>query len=111
MKKTKIVCTMGPTSSNIDVIKKMIKSGMNVARFNMSHGNHDSHLALINAVKTARSEMNEPIAIMIDLKGPEIRIRQFESGKVYLKKGSQYESLFYYLSVVTASVSVCSLNI
>jgi len=90
MKKTKIVCTMGPATESLEVVKKLIKEGMNVARFNMSHGTHEYHEKLINVVKQARSELNVPIAIMIDLKGPEIRIRQFENGKVCLKNGQKF---------------------
>ena len=90
MKKTKIVCTMGPSTDNIEVVKKMLKCGMNVARFNMSHGTHEYHKKLIDMVKIARDEMGMPCSIMIDLKGPEIRIRQFEEGKVKLKSGSKF---------------------
>ena len=90
MKKTKIVCTIGPASSDLETAKKMIKAGMNVARFNMSHGNHESHGALVSIIKKAREEMNACVALMIDLKGPEIRIRQFENGKVVLKRGQKF---------------------
>ena len=90
MKRTKIVCTMGPASADVEIVKKMIKSGMNVARFNMSHGNHESHRKLINIVKQAREELGCPVAIMIDLKGPEIRIRQFENGGIVLKRSQQF---------------------
>jgi len=90
MKKTKIVCTMGPATENVEVVKKMMKCGMNVARFNMSHGTHEYHKFLIDIVKQARAELNLPCAIMIDLKGPEIRIRQFENGRVNLKTGSKF---------------------
>lgn len=84
MNKTKIVCSIGPASSDIETIEKMIDSGMNVARFNMSHGTHESHKALIDAVKKARINKNKPVAIMIDTKGPEIRIKQFADGKIVL---------------------------
>ena len=90
MRKTKIVCTMGPASENIDVVKKMLKSGMNVARFNMSHGTHEYHKLLIDNVKNAREELSIPCSIMIDLKGPEIRVRQFENDKVCLKTGAKF---------------------
>ena len=90
MKKTKIVCTIGPASSDFDTMKKMIRAGMNVARFNMSHGTHESHLKMINTLKQAREELGAPVAIMIDLKGPEIRIKQFEEGKVVLKRGQKF---------------------
>lgn len=90
MNKTKIVCTMGPACSDIETIKKMINAGMNVARFNMSHGTHESHKKLIDLVKQAREELDTPVAIMIDTKGPEIRIKQFESGKIFLRTGQEF---------------------
>ena len=83
--KTKIVCTMGPACNDIETIKDMMRAGMNVARFNMSHGTHESHKAHMDLVKKARYELGLPVAIMLDTKGPEIRIRQFENGKVILK--------------------------
>ncbi len=87
MNRTKIVCSIGPTSSDIKTLEKMIDAGMNVARFNMSHGTHESHKALIDAVKQARANKNKPVAILIDTKGPEIRIKQFENGKIMLNDG------------------------
>ena len=90
MKKTKIVCTLGPATASVEIMKKMIKAGMNVARFNMSHGTHESHLELINNLKRARAELGVPVAIMIDLKGPEIRIRQFENGSIMLQRGARF---------------------
>ncbi len=87
MNKTKIVCSIGPTSASVEILEKMIDAGMNVARFNMSHGTHESHRQLIDAVKYAREKKNKPVAILIDTKGPEIRIKQFENGKIMLKKG------------------------
>ncbi len=90
MNRTKIVCSIGPTSSSVPVLERMIDAGMDVARFNMSHGTHQSHKALIDAVKTARENKHAPVAIMVDTKGPEIRIKQFENGKVVLKSGSTF---------------------
>lgn len=90
MKKTKIVCTLGPASNSKSIIKQMILNGMNVARLNMSHGTHESHHELITLVKEARKELNVPVAIMIDTKGPEIRVGQFEKGGVDLIKGSKF---------------------
>ncbi len=87
MKKSKIICTIGPASGSPSMIKEMIKAGMNVARLNMSHGNHDIHADYINAVKVQREKLGEPVSIMCDLKGPEIRIKQFENGKVVLDNG------------------------
>ena len=90
MKKTKIVCTLGPSSSKVSTIKKMIAMGMNVARFNMSHGNEISHKQLIDAVKQAREELNQPVGIMLDTKGPEIRIGVFENSSVNLKDKDKF---------------------
>lgn len=90
MNKTKIVCSIGPASSSVETLEKMIDAGMNVARFNMSHGTHESHKLLIDTVKQARQNKNKPIAIMIDTKGPEIRVKQFENGKIMLKEGDKF---------------------
>lgn len=90
MKKTKIVCTLGPSSNNLSTIREMILSGMNVARLNMSHANHTNHKELINLVKQAREELNLPVGIMIDTKGPEIRVGLFEDGSIMLKEGKEF---------------------
>ena len=90
MKKTKIVCTLGPSSSNLDTVKNMILSGMNTARFNMSHQDHKTHKQLIDLVKQAREELNLPIGILVDTKGPEIRVGQFEDGYINLKEGKEF---------------------
>lgn len=90
MNKTKIICSIGPTCNNVQTLEKMIDAGMNVARFNMSHGTHESHKALIEAVKQARENKHTPIGILIDTKGPEIRIKQFKNGKISLKKDEMF---------------------
>ena len=90
MNKTKIVCTIGPSCSDIDTLKEMMHAGMSVARFNMSHGTHESHKKLMDLVKQARFELGLPVAIMLDTKGPEIRIKQFKTGKVMLEKGQNF---------------------
>lgn len=90
MRKTKIVCTLGPATDNYNTVKKLIKAGMNVARINMSHGNYVEHSARIKMVKDAREELNIPVAILIDTKGPEIRIRTFESGIAQLNEGDYF---------------------
>ena len=87
MKKTKIVCTIGPASNNEKTLKKMIEAGMNVARFNFSHGDYKTQEANLELVKKLRAEMKRPIATMMDTKGPEIRFRDFEGGKISVKKG------------------------
>ena len=75
MNKTKIVCTIGPACSDEETLRQMMLAGMDVARFNMSHGTHDSHRELIDKVKKVRFELGLPVSIMIDTKGPEIRIK------------------------------------
>ena len=73
MKKTKIICTMGPNTENEDTLREMIIAGMDVARFNFSHGTHEEQLAKFNLLKKVREELNIPVAAMLDTKGPEIR--------------------------------------
>lgn len=90
MRKTKIVCTLGPATDSYVMIKKLIKAGMNVARINMSHGTHAEHAARIKMVKDAREELNTAVAILLDTKGPEIRIRTFEGGKAELIEGDYF---------------------
>ena len=87
MKKTKIVCTIGPSSNNEKTLREMIEAGMNVARFNFSHGDYKTQEANLELVKKLRTEMKRPVATMMDTKGPEIRFRDFEGGKITLKKG------------------------
>lgn len=90
MKKTKIVCTLGPASESKDVLCELVSSGMNVARLNFSHGTHDEHQARINSVKEIRREKSKPIAILLDTKGPEIRTGTFKEGTVQLEEGQLY---------------------
>lgn len=90
MRKTKIVCTIGPASSSEAVLKKMIDAGMNVARFNFSHGTHEQHRKTIDTIKKVREEMDVPVAIMLDTKGPEYRIKTFENGKITLCDGDVF---------------------
>ena len=90
MRKTKIICTLGPSSSDENTIREMIKAGMNVARLNFSHGTHETHKVLIDRVKKVRDELGAPVAIMLDTKGPEYRIRTFKDGPVTLKDGAEF---------------------
>ncbi len=90
MRKTKIVCTLGPASQTKDVIIGLCKAGMNVARMNFSHNTHEDHQKRIDLVKEVRNELNLPIAIMLDTKGPEYRIKTFENGKIVLADGSTF---------------------
>jgi len=89
MQKTKMVFTIGPTSDNEKVLSELIKAGMNAARLNFSHGSHEEHGNRIKLVKKLRTELNKPIAIMLDTKGPEIRTKDF-SDKVELKEGNRF---------------------
>ncbi|MBR3006203.1 MAG: pyruvate kinase [Erysipelotrichaceae bacterium] len=90
MKKTKIVCTIGPSSNNEEMLRKMIAAGMNVARFNFSHGSHETQKANLDLVRKVREEMGVAVATMMDTKGPEIRFRDFENGKISLEKGQDF---------------------
>ena len=90
MRKTKILATLGPASKNVDTIKQMIKNGMDAARVNFSHDTHESHTETINMLKQAREELNKPIPLVLDTKGPEIRIKSFEADKLYLEQGAEF---------------------
>ena len=90
MKRTKIICTVGPACANRETLKAMIEAGMNVARFNFSHGTHEDHKKLMDLVKEVRTELGKPIAIMLDTKGPEYRIKTFAGGKVTLEDGQRF---------------------
>ena len=90
MRKTKIICTIGPASDNEKTLTAMCHAGMNVARLNFSHGTHEEHLDKINLVKSVREKLGLPIAIMLDTKGPEYRIKTFENKKVYLNDGDKF---------------------
>lgn len=89
MRKTKIVCTIGPSSEQLDVLKELLVSGMNVARLNFSHGTHDEHRYRIKQIKKASEETGIPVALMLDTKGPEVRIGLLENGKVFLHEGKE----------------------
>lgn len=90
MRKTKIICTIGPASENEETLTKMIDAGMNVARLNFSHGSHDEHQKKIDLIKAVRDKLNMPIPIMLDTKGPEFRIKTFKDGKVTINDGDQF---------------------
>lgn len=90
MKKTKIICTVGPSTDKPGVLEAMIEAGMNVARFNFSHGNHQDHAARIALVRAAAEKAGKPVALLLDTKGPEMRIGKFAEGKVHLQEGQQF---------------------
>ena len=88
MRKTKIICTLGPATDGI--LPEMIKAGMNVARMNFSHGSHEEHKARMDAVKAARKELGMPVGIMLDTKGPEIRTKTYKDGKIEIVEGQEF---------------------
>lgn len=90
MKKTKIICTLGPASDSEKVLSKLIDAGMNVARLNFSHGTHEEHAEKIARIKKVREEKKVPLPIMLDTKGPEFRIKTFKDGKITLKEGDTF---------------------
>ncbi len=90
MRKTKIVCTLGPASNSEEIIEKLILSGMDAARFNFSHGTHETHLALLTRFKHVRDSLGRPVATILDTKGPEIRIRTFRCGQIALAEGDAF---------------------
>ncbi|KAI4453484.1 pyruvate kinase [Holotrichia oblita] len=90
MNKTKIVCTLGPATADDDVLRALMKSGMNVARQNFSHGDHSSHKKVFEQVKRIRTELGLPIASLLDTRGPEVRVKQFKDGKVTLKDNEDF---------------------
>ena len=90
MRKTKIVCTLGPSTDKEGVLREMIQAGMNVARFNFSHGTHAEHKARLDTLKALREELDVPVAAMLDTKGPEIRLKDFANGSVRLTAGQEF---------------------
>ena len=90
MRKTKIVCTIGPASSDRAVFADMCRAGMNVARLNFSHGTHEEQKAKLDMIRSVREELGLPIAILLDTKGPEYRIRTFRNGKITLNDGDTF---------------------
>ncbi len=107
MKKTKIVCTMGPTTEKPGVMEKMIEAGMNVARFNFSHGDHAEHSVRINMVREAAKKVNKPVAILLDTKGPEMRLGNFVQGKVTIEQGQKF---IITSRDVEGTKDICSVN-
>ena len=90
MRKTKIICTLGPASDTPEMMEALIKSGMNVARFNFSHGSHQEHKGRLDTLKAAREKLDIPVGALLDTKGPEIRLKTFAEGKEVLEAGQTF---------------------
>ena len=88
MRKTKIVCTIGPASESIEKLEQLMEAGMNVARLNFSHGNHEEHAARIQNIREAAKKIGKNIAILLDTKGPEIRTHNMVNGTIELTAGT-----------------------
>ena len=90
MRKTKIICTLGPSTDKKGVLRELIANGMNVARFNFSHGSHEEHLGRLEKLKALREELGKPVAALLDTKGPEIRLKDFKNGVENLVAGQTF---------------------
>lgn len=90
MRKTKIVCTLGPATDNEEVLRQMMLEGMNVARCNFSHATYDEHKKRMDMIKKLRKEVGQPVAILLDTKGPEVRVKNFKDGRVTLEEGQLF---------------------
>ena len=90
MRKTKIICTLGPSTDKEGVLRDLIANGMNVARFNFSHGSHEEHLGRLEKLKALREELGKPVAALLDTKGPEIRLKDFKNGTEMLEAGQTF---------------------
>ena len=90
MRKTKIICTLGPSTDKDGVLRELIANGMNVARFNFSHGSHEEHKGRLDLLKSLREELGKPVAALLDTKGPEIRLKDFKNGTEMLDAGQTF---------------------
>ena len=90
MRKTKIVCTLGPATNDVEIMKQLIQNGMDAARINFSHGTYETHAETIAKLKQAREELNAPIPLILDTKGPEIRVKTFKEDKVRLEEDATF---------------------
>ena len=90
MRKTKIVCTLGPSTDHEEVLRQMMAEGMDVARCNFSHGTYEDHRRRMDVVKKLRREVGRPVAILLDTRGPEVRVKNFKEGKVVLEEGQLF---------------------
>ena len=90
MRRTKIICTLGPATDEGNVLRDMMYAGMNVARMNFSHGSHEEHKARMDMVKRVRSELGCPCGIMLDTRGPEIRTKTYKDGRIEITEGQEF---------------------
>ena len=91
MKKTKIICTMGPNTNDRELMKKLVENGMDIARFNFSHGDHEEQKSRMDMLKAIREELGKPVAILLDTKGPEIRTGAIKDDKkIKLAEGQKF---------------------
>ena len=90
MRKTRIICTIGPAVDSDEMVEALIENGMNAARLNFSHGSHEEHKARIDRIRRVSQKLGVHIPVILDTKGPEIRTREFKEGKVILKEGSTF---------------------
>ena len=93
MRRAKIVCTLGPASANPETLEQMIRAGMNVARLNFSHGDHDYHRQVYNLVRELSKDLKTPVSILQDLQGPKIRVGRFEQGSIELIEGNEFVNI------------------
>ena len=107
MRKTKIICTLGPSTDDPKILEAMMDSGMDVARFNFSHGTHAEHKVRLELLKKLRKEKNLPVAALLDTKGPEIRLKTFAEGKVTLETGQKFTLT---AREVTGTKDICSVS-
>ncbi len=111
MRKTKIICTLGPATDDEQVLRKMILAGMNVARLNFSHGNYQEHFHRIATIKRLREELEVPLGILLDTKGPEIRIKTFKTGSAQIKTGMLFTFTTEELEGTNDKVSVTHMHL
>ena len=90
LRKTKIICTLGPAVESEEMMRKLIRAGMDAARFNFSHGDHEEHLGRLNKLKAVRDSMSRPVATIMDTKGPEIRIKSLDVKNISLEAGDTF---------------------
>lgn len=109
--RTKIICTIGPSVSSLEMMIKLIEAGMNVARLNFSHGTHEEHEKVILNLKEARRRMGRPLAIMLDTKGPEIRLGKVQDGEIHLTAGQQWLLVKDVIEGDTEKVSILPGNV